>query len=270
VNVSIKNVSKRTEIKNVNSITEIVRAIKSEIERHRKEKPQKQETRRWNSQTGKTEFMRSKENAEDYRFIPDPDLPAIKITKKIVEKIKSELPESPMEKLEKTIKKYKINKTDAEVLIKNLEIVELFEKVIEKIQPPIALPWITVEWLGVLNYNKKTMDDVEINPQHIIELLQLIQENKITQLKAKEILRKFIPKSYSPIEEAKSSEKISDETELKKIIQKILKENKKSVDDYKNGESKAMNFLMGKIMQETNRRADFEIAKKVLENELKN
>jgi aspartyl-tRNA(Asn)/glutamyl-tRNA(Gln) amidotransferase subunit B len=226
VNVSIKEISKRTEIKNVNSITEIVRAIKSEIERHKKEKPQHQETRRWNSQNGKTEFMRSKENSEDYRFIPDPDLPAIKITKKIVEKIKSELPESPMEKLEKVIKKHKINKTDAEVLIKNLEIVELFEKVIEKVSPQIALPWITVEWLGVLNYNKKTMEEVELNPQHIIELLHLIEQNKITQLKGKEILRKFIPKSYSPIEEAKSSEKISDEKELKKIISKILAETK--------------------------------------------
>jgi len=269
VNVNIKGISKRAEIKNVNSITEIVKAINSEIARHEKEKPQKQETRRWNSITQKTELMRSKEDAADYRFIPEPDLPAIKITKKRVQEIQKNLPESPMQKLDKVIKKHKINETDAKILTQNLEIVELFEKVVEKIKPAIALPWITVELLGALNYNKKTIDEIEIDPNHIIELLNHLENNKITPLKAKEILRKFIPKSFSPKQEAKSSEKISNEKELSKIIQGILKQNKKSIEDYKAGEAKALNFLMGQIMQKTNRRADFQIARKVLEKELK-
>ena len=269
VNVNLKGVSKRAEIKNVNSITEIVKAINSEVTRHEKEKPQKQETRRWNSITQKTELMRSKEDAADYRFIPEPDLPAIKITKKRVQEIEKNLPESPMQKLEKIIKKHKINKIDAEVLTQNLEVVELFEQVVEKISQKLALPWITVEWLGVLNYNKKSANEVKINPQHIIELLQLLEQNKITQLKAKEILRKFIPNSYSPLKEAKSSEKISDEKELSKIIQGILKGNKKSVKDYKSGNKQVLNFLMGQVMQKTNRRADFQIARKVLEKKLR-
>ncbi|MBS3079756.1 Asp-tRNA(Asn)/Glu-tRNA(Gln) amidotransferase subunit GatB [Candidatus Pacearchaeota archaeon] len=269
VNVNIKGISKRTEIKNVNSITEIVKAINSEIKRHELAKPQQQETRRWNSEKNKTELMRLKEQAEDYRFIPDPDLPAIKITKSLIKKIKKSLPESPMQKLEKIIKHHKINKQDAEVLTKNLEIVELFEKVIEKIPPQIALPWITVEWLGVLNYNKKTMDDVKINPQHIIELLKLIEQNKITPLKAKDILRKFIPTSFSPMEEAKKHESISDEKEIEKIIDNIIKNNQKSVSDYKTGEQKALNFLIGQVMQATNKRADFLTVKKILEKELK-
>ena len=269
VNVNIKGISKRTEIKNVNSITEIVKAINSEIKRHELAKPQQQETRRWNSEKNKTELMRLKEQAEDYRFIPDPDLPAIKITKSLIKKIKKSLPESPMQKLEKIIKHHKINKQDAEVLTKNLEIVELFEKVIEKIPPQIALPWITVEWLGVLNYNKKTMDDVKINTQHIIELLKLIEQNKITPLKAKDILRKFIPTSFSPMEEAKKHESISDEKEIEKIIDNIIKNNQKSVSDYKTGEQKALNFLIGQVMQATNKRADFLTVKKILEKELK-
>jgi len=269
VNVNIKGISKRTEIKNVNSITEIVKAINSEIKRHELAKPQQQETRRWNSEKNKTELMRLKEQAEDYRFIPDPDLPAIKITKSLIKKIKKSLPESPMQKLEKIIKHHKINKQDAEVLTKNLEIVELFEKVIEKNPPQIALPWITVEWLGVLNYNKKTMDDVKINPQHIIELLKLIEQNKITPLKAKDILRKFIPTSFSPMEEAKKHESISDEKEIEKIIDNIIKNNQKSVSDYKTGEQKALNFLIGQVMQATNKRADFLTVKKILEKELK-
>lgn len=269
VNVNIKGVSKRAEIKNVNSITEIVKAIDAELKRHLIDKPKTQETRRWNSEKGKTELMRTKEQAADYRFIPDPDLPVLKITKEYVEEIKKHLPESPQQKLEKLIKKFNINKTDAEVLTKNLEIVELFEKVVEKINPKIALPWITVEWLGVLNYNKKTMDDVEINPEHIIELLQLLQQNKITPLKAKDILRKFIPKSYSPIDEAKSSETITDSSEIEKTIDEVIKQNKKSVDDYKNGEQKALNFIIGQIMQKTQKRADFQAIKKILEKKLK-
>jgi aspartyl-tRNA(Asn)/glutamyl-tRNA(Gln) amidotransferase subunit B len=269
VNVNIKGISKRAEIKNVNSITEIVRAIISELRRHEKEKPQQQETRRWNSEKNITELMRLKEQAEDYRFIPDPDLPIIKITKDRVEKIKKSLPESPMQKLEKIIKKHKINKINAEVLIKNLEIAEIFEKVIEKIPPQITLPWITVELLGVLNYNKKTIDDVEIDPQHIIELLQLIQTNKITPLKAKDILRKFIPKSFSPLKEAESSLAITDESHLNKIIDEILKKNEKSVQDFKTGERKALNFLIGQVMIATQKRADFSTIKKLLEKKLK-
>lgn len=266
VNVNIKGISKRAEIKNVNSVTEIVKSIKSEIERHKKEKPQQQETRRWNSTTGKTELMRSKEEQADYRFIPDPDLPAIKITKQRIQNIKSKLPESPMQKLEKIIEKYKINKIDAEVLTQNLEIAELFEEVIKKIPPKIALPWITVEWLGVLNHNKKTMQDTNLNPQHIIELLELIQKNKITPLKAKEILRKFIPKSFSP---KKEKIKIFTESKLKEIIKQILNKNKKSVEDYKSGNKQTINFLIGQVMQATNKQADYQIVREILEKELK-
>jgi len=269
VNVNIKGISKRAEIKNVNSVTEIVRAIISELLRHQKEKPQTQETRRWNSQRNISELMRTKEQAEDYRFIPDPDLPGIKIDKKRVDAILKSLPESPMEKLDKIIKKHKINKVDAEVLIKNLDIAELFEKVIEKISPQTALSWITVEWLGVLNYHKKTMDDVSINPEHLIELLQLLEQHKITPLNAKDILRKFIPKSYSPKNEAKDSLAITDEKQLDKIIDEILKKNEKSVLDFKAGEGKALNFLMGQIMVATQKRADFITIKRILERKLR-
>lgn len=268
VNVNIKGISERAEIKNVNSITEIVRAINSEISRHEKEKPKTKETRRWNSETGKTELMRSKEEAQDYRFIPDPDLPILKITKQRIDEIKKNLPESPMEKLDKLVKKHKLNKEDAEVLTKNLEIVELFESVAEKISPKIALPWITIEWLGVLNYNKKTMDKVKINPLHIIELLNLLQDNKITPLKAKDILRKFIPKSFSPMQEAKQSQSISDEKELEKIIDGIINKNQQSIKDFKAGESKALNFLIGQVMHATNKRANFQTIKKILERRL--
>jgi len=271
VNVNIKNHTARAEIKNVNSITEIVRAINSEFQRHEKELPIKAETRRWNSEKNITELMRSKEKAQDYRFIPEPDLPAIKITKQRTEKIKKQLPESPIQKLEKVIKKHKINKKDAEILTRNLEIVELFEKVSEKINPVFALPWITTELLGVLNSNKKTLDnpEIDIKPEHVIELLELVINNKITPLKAKEILKQFVPKSFSPKQIAKKSEVISDKGKLDTIISRVLKENPLASQDYKSGNKQSINFLIGKIMQATNKSADFQIVRKILERELK-
>jgi aspartyl-tRNA(Asn)/glutamyl-tRNA(Gln) amidotransferase subunit B len=120
--------------------------------------------------------------------------------------------------------------------------------------------------LGVLNYNNKKIDDkdIEIKPEHIIELLELLQKNKITPLKTKDILRKFVPKSFSPLKEVKNSEKIEDKNELEKIINKIIKENSKSVEDYKSGKQEALNFLIGQIMQKTNKRADYQKAREVL------
>jgi len=270
VNVNIKGVSVRAEIKNVNSISEIVRAIDAELIRHKREKPKKLETRRWNSEENKTELMRSKEDQADYRFIPDPDLPVLKISRERASKLNSELPESPTDKLEKIIKKYNIDKKNAEILVKNLEIAELYEKVIEKIDARFALPWITVEWFSVLNFNKKTMDDVHVDYEHFVELLQLVKAGKVTPLKAKDILRKFIPKSFSPKKEVDKGGKIEDVGELKKIIDKILRDNKKSVDDYKKGEKKAFNFLMGQVMQATQKRADYQVVRNLLEKELKN
>ena len=174
-----------------------------------------------------------------------------------------------MEKLDKIIKKHKIDKTNAEILIQNLEIAELYEEVIKKIPANFALPWITVEWFGVLNYNKKTMDDIILNPEHIIELLELVKKNKITPLKAKDILRKFIPKSFSPKQEAEKSEIIDDKKELEGIIKEIINKNSQSVKDYKSGEQKALNFLIGQVMKKTNKSADYKIVREILEKEMK-
>ena len=266
VNVNIKGISERTEIKNVNSISEIVRAIDSEIKRHIKEKPKQKETRRWNSAENKTELMRTKEEQADYRFIPDPDLPIIKINRQRISSIKLTIPESPQEKLEKIIKKHKIDKKNAQILIRNIDIAELYEKVIEKIDPKIALPWITVELFSVLNYNKKTLDQVDIKAEHIIELIQLVKQHKLTPLQAKDILRKFIPKSFSP--KQLSQLKITNKQQLINIIKKVINENQQSVRDYKSGNQKVINFLIGQVMQKTEKAADYKIVKEILEKEL--
>jgi len=268
VNISITG-GKRVELKNINSLTNIFNAIKIETERQKLDLPKLQETRRYDADKGTTTLMRTKENAADYKFVTDPDLPTINIEMKLIKKLKSELPETPFEKLEKLIKKHKIDQNSAEILIKKLEIVEFFEKVIEKVSPKIALPWTTMELLSVLNYNNKELEDVKIQPAHFIELLKLVEEEKLTPLKAKDILRKFIPESFSPKKMAKENVAISDENEIGEVTEQVILENKKAVDDYKSGNAQSINFLIGQVMKLTNKRADYKTAKKVLEEILK-
>ena len=262
VNISIKG-GARIEVKNVNSIKNIQKAIEHEFARQKKEKPKIQETRIFDSNKGITKLMRTKEQAQDYRFITDPDLPLTKLNKNEIKKIKKEIPETPLEKLEKLIKKYKIPKSNAEILTKKLEVVKFFEKIIEKVNSKLAIRWITEELLSVLNYNKKELDEIEISPEHFIELLKLIENKKITELKAKEILQGWKEKSSSP--NSKEHSQISDTKEIEKIVKKVITENKKAVEDYKNGEQKSMNFLIGQVMKLSNKRADYKTTKEILE-----
>ncbi len=263
VNVSVSG-GARIEIKNINSLKNIKTAIKYETQRQKKEHPKIQETRMFDEKKGITFKMRTKEKAQDYRFISDPDLPIIKIDKKRVENIKSVLPETPNIKLKKLIKKYKIEKKSAEILAKKLEIIEFFEKIIEKTNPKLAVRWVTEELLSVLNYNKKELEEIEIYPEHFIELLKLVETKAITELKAKDILRNWKEKSFSLKQELKKHSQISDTKEIEKLAKKVIKENPKAVKDYKLGKQKALNFLIGQIMRMSDKRADFETAKGIL------
>ena len=210
---------------------------------------------------GKQKKAVIEKEAEDYRFIKEPDLPGMILEEKFIKKLELELPESPEKKLEKFVKKHRIDKKNAEILSKHIDIAEFFEKIAEKIDVKFALPWITIELLRHLNYNKKSLDELDIKTEHFIELLEMIKNGKITALQGKEILDKFYPKSFSP---TKAENKITDKEELEKIIKQVIKDNKKAVGDYKAGESTAINFLIGEIMKKTNKRADFNIAREVL------
>jgi aspartyl-tRNA(Asn)/glutamyl-tRNA(Gln) amidotransferase subunit B len=258
--------TERVEIKNINSIENIGKAIEYELKRQAIEGGKVKETRRFDEVKGKTMKMREKESAEDYRFISEPDLPEIILDKKIISSIESSIPESPEEKLSKLIKKFKIDKKNAEILTKNIDIVEFFEKTAEKIDEKFALPWVTGPLLRLLNDNKAKLNDSDIKVEHFAGLLKLVKEGKITELKGKEILKKFYPKSFEPSAEER---KITDEKQLANVAEKVIRANPKAVDDFKAGEKNALNFLMGEIMKATNKRADFAITRKVLEKLLK-
>jgi len=255
VNVNIPGKTERVEIKNMSSIENIGKAIEYELERQAKEGSVK-ETRRFDPAKNKTMKMRTKEGAEDYRFISDPDLQPIILDKQMINKIKETIPESPEVKLKNVIKTYKIGEKDAEVLTKNIDIALFFEEIAK-----FALPWVTGELLRFLNYNKASLDKVDLKAEHFIALLNLVKSQKITELQGKQLLNKFYPKSFMPLA---VEGKISDKKELEKIADKVMKDNPKAVQDFKAGEPKALDFLMGEIMKTTNRRADFRIAKEIL------
>lgn len=270
VNVSIKG-GERIELKNINSIKNIKNAIETEVARQESpgNLPKEQETRRYDSIKNETSKMRSKEEAQDYRFISDPDLPTIKIKKERINSIKSKIPETPKEKLDKLIKKYKIKEKPAQILTKKIEIVEFFEELIkETSNPKLTTRWVTEELLNVLNYNKKELDEVEIEINHFKELLELIDKKAITELKAKEILREWKEKSTSPKEKASEHSQVSDLKQIEEWAKDAIKENKKAVDDFKAGEQKSLNFLIGHVMKLSNKRADFSKVREILIKEL--
>ena len=264
--VNVSTGGERIEIKNMNSLKNIKTAIEHEIIRQKKDKPKVQETRMFDANKGITIMMRTKEQAQDYRFISEPDLPIIKIENQRVQKIKSALPETPTTKLKRLIKKYNIQKHSAEILTKKLEIVEFFEEIIREANPKLAVRWTTEELLSILNYNKKELEDIDINPKHFIELLQLLDKNQITELRAKDILRSWKEKSSSP--KSKEHSQIN-KKEIKELAKKVIKENSKAIEDYNSGKKESLNFLIGQVMRLSNKRADYKTAREILEQNIK-
>lgn len=271
--VNISTYGERVEIKNINSLEKIKKAIDYEIERqienYKNGIIQKRETLAYDESKGKTIKMREKEGQEDYRFIPEPDLPPIKITKEEIEKIKNSLPEMPSQKMEKLIKKFNIDEKNAKILTKNLALVDFFEELSKHLNVKEYISWITIELLRVLNYNKANLDDenVDIRPEHLAELLKLVDKKEITVLKAKQIMNEFFPKSFSVKEKMKEEIKKLSEEETKKLVEKVLKENEKVFEEYKKGKKESLNFLIGQVMNLSGRRADFNLIRKIIEGE---
>ena len=260
-NISIGPKFNRVEVKNVNSFKNIVRAAEYEVLRQEEEIKQgkeiRQQTRAFDEKHGKTVFMRLKEEAADYMFIPEPDLPVINIDDNYIEKIRKTLPERPDEKIKRFIAKYKIKKEDAFVICSDIMLSELFEKTAKKINPLLAARWLRFELLRVLNYNKKELSETEINEKHMISLLTLIEENKITETTAQKILENLAEKPFdvnSYVKEHKLGA-ISGVEELEKICKDVIKKNNKVVSDYKKGRKEALNFLVGQVMKATKGKA---------------
>ena len=260
-NISIKESDyTRVEIKNITGFKEIERALLYEVNRQKNETKNKkieQETRAWDSEKGVTFSLRKKETEEDYGYIIDTDLTIVEIADKWVKEIKKEMPELAQDKVKKFIENHKIKKEDAEILAAEKELAEMFEKVAEEINPILAAKWLRRELVRVLNYNKKELHEVEIDEKHMIDLLKLVENKKITESVASKLLEKLVEKPFDVKEYVKKEklEAVSDIEELEKYCKEAIEENPQAIEDYKKGEKKALNHIVGKVMQKTRGKA---------------
>ena len=261
-NISIRESGyTRVEIKNITGFRDIERALVYELSRQKEEvthgKKIEQETRAWDSEKGITFSLRKKETEEDYGYIIDTDLVGTDINKKFIDEIKKSMPELAQEKIRKFVRHYKIRKEDAEIIASDRFLAHMFEKVADKINPLLAAKWLRRELPRVLNYNKKELHEIELNENHVIDLLKLVESKKITDNVAAKILEKLVEKPFD-VNEYVSKEKlesVSDISELEKYCKEAMAENKNAVEDYKKGEKKALNFIVGAVMKKTKGKA---------------
>ncbi len=261
-NISIKESGYvRAEIKNITGFKDIERALKYEVGRQKKAvedgKKLKQETRAWDSERGITFSLREKEVEEEYGYIIDSDLVRIGLTKGWIKEIEKEMPELAEAKLEKFTKEHGITEEMAKIISRDKELAEMFEAVSTAVDPSLAAKWVRRELARVLNYNKKKLKDTEIKDIHMIDLLKLVEEKKITDRVAQKILEKLIEKPFDVNEyvEKEGLGAVSDSGEIEKLCKEAIKESAKAVEDYKNGEEKALNFVVGIVMKKTKGKA---------------
>ena len=275
-NVSIKESGfVKQEVKNITGFKEIERALNYEIARQKEAvmegKKIQQETRAWDSEKGITFTLRKKETEEDYGYILDPDLVKTEISKEMVGRIKKEMPELAHDKVKKFVSKHKIKKEDAEIIAAEKALAEMFEKVAEEVDPVLAAKWLRRELVRVLNYNKKELHEVEMDEKHMVQLLKLVEGKKITDNVASTILEKLIEKPFDVKEYVRKEglEAVSDVWELEKYCKEAVSENAKAVEDYKKGEDKALNFIVGAVMRKSKGKASPKEVNEIIKNLIK-
>ncbi len=273
VNISIEG-GKRAEIKNINSIKGAYKALQFEMVRQKNLLKRgieiKQETRAFLESQMITVPMRLKEEAEDYRYIPDPDLPPMLAEEERVERIREEMPEPAHIKTDRFVKQYGIEKDHARVLTSELELANAFEEVVKEVDPEFAALWMRDELKRILSYNKITFRESEITTQQLVEFLQLLQDKKITTKAGQRIIENMPhnPKTPTQIAEELGLIGVVEEDVVQKAVKQSIDENPEAVSDYYEGKKKALNFLMGQVMRITRGKANPGEIVKLLQEEL--
>jgi aspartyl-tRNA(Asn)/glutamyl-tRNA(Gln) amidotransferase subunit B len=272
----------KVEVKNINSFKAVHDAIEFEIDRQSKlldeGKKIVQETRGWDDMRNVTVSQRIKEEANDYRYFPEPDLPPMNLLsgpdKFDLKKIKSEIPELPDEKRNRFGVEYGLNKDIVETLVAEKELADWFEEAAselkektEKSDVQLLANYLTSDLKGLMKVESVSIDEIKIKPEHLAHLVFLIQNGKLTSRLAKDMLAKMFETGDDPESLAKSEdmETLSDEGELQKIIGEVIAKNEKSVADYKKGKQNALQFLVGQVMARTKGKAEPGLTKKILE-----
>ena len=280
-NVSIKKkgetkLGTRTEIKNINSFKFIEKAINFEINRQIKELENAnsitQETRLYDSQSDETRSMRSKEFANDYRYFPEPDLLPVVISDKELNKIKGTFPELPKEKLNRYVDEYKIPDSDAKILSSSKPLADFFESSLENVEDKgLLAKFLVGDISSLLNKELIEINESNLTPENISQLINLISDGTISGKIAKVILEKTWSTGARPEEiiEKEGLTQISDDKEIEKIIEQILKENSNQVEAYLAGKEKLFGFFVGQVMKLTQGKANPKTVNSILKEKLK-
>ena len=269
-----KEYGTRCEVKNVNSIKNVGDAIEYEAKRQveliENGGHVDQETRKFNAMTGTTKTMRSKEDAIDYRYFPDPDLAPLVITQEMIDNIKKNMPELPEAKKERYIKEYNLSDYDASVLTSSKEISSYYEKLIEKHNPKTAANWLTSELFGRLNKLAISLENSPVTADMLSELIGLIEDNTISGKIAKDVLDIMIEtgKSASTIVEEKGLKQTTDIGEIEKIIDEVINNNQKQVEQYRGGNERIFGFFVGQVMKASGGKINPQLANELLKKKL--
>jgi aspartyl-tRNA(Asn)/glutamyl-tRNA(Gln) amidotransferase subunit B len=262
VNVSVmkkgaKEYGTRCEMKNVNTFSGACRGIEYEAKRQIEalERNEKiiQETRRWDDLKGESIPLRSKEDAHDYRYFPEPDLLTIVLEQKFIDDIKQNIGELPNKKIGRYIKDYSLSQVDATLIVDDIDRAEFFEKTLEhyKGAPKNVVNWLLGDILKYLNETKKEINDLVITPKKLAQVIKKVDANEISNASAKIIVEILISqdRDLDEIIAEKNLAQISDTSSLEKIVDDVLTANPKSVEDYNNGKTNALGFLVGQCMK---------------------
>jgi aspartyl-tRNA(Asn)/glutamyl-tRNA(Gln) amidotransferase subunit B len=283
VNVSVrlkgaKDFGTRCEIKNVNSIKFMQMAINYEANRQVDliEDGQKidQETRLFDTKKNETRSMRSKEDAHDYRYFPDPDLLPLEVTDEFIDNIKSEIPELPDEKKKRFIDEFKISPYEATILVSDIEVAKYFEEVVAKMgknkDMKLAVNWITGELFAVLNDKNLEMSQSPISAKNLAKLINLIKNGTISGKIAKSIFEDMISGDIDPqvIVDEKGLKQQSDPKALEVLIEKIINENRDKAIEYKQGKEKLFGFFVEQVMKNSGGKANPQMVNEILKAKL--
>ena len=281
VNVSIMDENDtefgtKVEVKNVNSFDAIRKTINYEIKRQSELKDAGrynevvQETRRWDDESGTTIHMRSKADAIDYKYFTEPNIPKFRITKELLDEVRSKIPVLAHERKEKYINEYGLSEYDAGVLTKDKKISDYFEECVKlNCDPKSACNWITTRVLGELNKSEEnTIDDLFIRPNMIVELVSLVNDKKISSDQAKKVFTKMLEENLTPKEIVKKydMEVIEDANLIESLVNEVITENAKAIEDYHNGRTNMLDYLVGQVMKKSKGNANpIEAKSKMLE-----
>ena len=261
VNISVREAGAsefgtRTEMKNLNSFRAIANAIEGEKNRQIDliESGEKviQETRRWDDTKGSSHAMRSKEDAQDYRYFPEPDLVPIRISDEWLEEIRSRQPEFRSEKLVRYEKEYEIPRYDAEIITNSKHLADLFEETVAICGKPKKVSnWLMVETMRLLKEHEMEPEDIRFSAEHLAALVNLADAGTINSTVAKEVFEQVFAEDIDPEKyvEEHGLKTVNDEGALRATIEQVIKDNPQSVDDYHNGKEKAIGFLVGQTMK---------------------